>query len=670
MTELQTTTTASSINPSRVLCVAMSQACASLWEQRIELVECLKESQIQHALFDQLPHAIESSVPEIVFVATSAPEQQLHTKSLTSITPLCARFPIIVVTCDAELSPEWENTLLNCGIQEILLLPECSPLQFQRAVRQAIIRHRREQKLHQAIHTLREEADEWKTILEYAPDFIVRLNHEGQYQYVNKTLDFIRKEDILGDSWLNFVPEEEHDLHKMYLREVIRTGQSVSYETRGVGENNSVAHYYTRISPIKKEGYGHSVVVIASDITKLKAAELQLKDALHLVKERESQLFQFLEHVPIGVRVVTADGKPFYSNKKTLELLGQGITCVPSCIHELDCQTANSDESIYPIYVPGTNDAIPHDERPLAKILRGETSATAYVEVHRPKDRLQLAIAASAIHDSDGTLRYAIAAFQDVTRQMHLETQMRQSEKINALGRLSGGIAHDFNNALTAILTFGNFVLQQLSPESESHSDMQEVINAAKHAQTLTRKLLAISRPQTNTPTILNINKTIDELQKMLRRVLGGTIIIELKLDPNLKTTLMDENALEQILLNLTLNARDAMPEGGKIVITTTNLSLTESWLENKTVIPKGNYVVLSVEDTGHGIPPDLQERIFEPFFTTKGKDKGTGLGLPTCLALVQHVRGFLTVKDNSGAGTIFNVWLPTHPVDATEFDR
>jgi signal transduction histidine kinase/CheY-like chemotaxis protein len=253
----------------------------------------------------------------------------------------------------------------------------------------------------------------------------------------------------------------------------------------------------------------------------------------------------------------------------------------------------------------------------------------------------------------------------DESRKHQLEEQLRQAQKMEAVGRLAGGVAHDFNNLLTIIKGHGDLILEKLQPNDPLQRNANQIEKAANRAVSLTRQLLAFSRMQVLEPKVLDLNTLVAEMCSLLKRLVREDISFTFKAGESLGRVKADPGQIEQVIMNLTVNACDAMPTGGKLIVETRNVSVDEAMAKTRTPLLAGDYIQLSVEDTGHGMDAPTKERIFEPFFTTKELGKGTGLGLATVYGVVKQSGGCIWVESEPGKGTRFEVYLPV--VEPTE---
>ncbi len=268
-------------------------------------------------------------------------------------------------------------------------------------------------------------------------------------------------------------------------------------------------------------------------------------------------------------------------------------------------------------------------------------------------------VAISPVKDEGGCVTHFVGVQTDVTARRLLESQFLQAQKMEAVGRLAGGVAHDFNNVLSVILSYAEMIRGQLEPDEPLRADVDEIGKAALRATDLTRQLLAFSRQQVLETKVLSLNQTLSGMEKLLRRLLGADIEVTLLPAVELGNVRADPGQIEQVIMNLAVNARDAMPDGGKLTIETANVDLDEDYAREHHDVRAGQYVVVAVHDTGTGMDKETQARIFEPFFTTKEKGKGTGLGLATVFGIVKQSGGHIFIYSEPGTGTTFKIYLP-----------
>ncbi len=268
-------------------------------------------------------------------------------------------------------------------------------------------------------------------------------------------------------------------------------------------------------------------------------------------------------------------------------------------------------------------------------------------------------VSVSPVLDAEGHVTNFVGTMTDVTERRALEAQLVQAQKMEAVGQLAGGVAHDFNNVLSVIVSYADLIGEDARHEGRPCADIEEIRKAALRASDLTRQLLAFSRRQVLAPQVLDLRRTIDGMEKMLRRLLGANIELTVLSSHDLGNVLCDPNQVEQVIMNLAVNARDAMPEGGELTIEMSNEELDSEYVETHHDVGSGAYVMLAVTDTGTGIDAETQARIFEPFFTTKERGKGTGLGLATVFGIVKQSGGRILVYSEPGSGTTFKLYFP-----------
>lgn len=395
------------------------------------------------------------------------------------------------------------------------------------------------------------------------------------------------------------------------------------------------------------------------EVQRAVAHAVQVSSERRLVRHERSSLeghqrllTKVVEALPVGLCVVDARGTVRYLNEGARAVLGAEHGEGQSIREVLDPAR---------LYVRGGDEPYSLAKLPLFQALAGKSSTVddLEVDVGRPQ-RIIVQMSGTPIFDSDGEVRQAVATIQDVTQKVRLQSQIRQAQRMESVGQLAGGLAHDFNNLLTIIYSCGSLALEGLERQSPLRADLEQIVQTTKRAEKLTRQLLAFSRKQRVSPEVLDVNRVVSEIDSMIRKAVGEHIDVQLRLQHDVWPARMDPGALEQVVVNLAVNAKDAMPNGGQLRIETDGLATDEAYAAaRRAVVPEGDYVRICVSDTGTGIKPRDLERIFEPFFTTKGATTGTGLGLATCYGLVKQAGGFIWVDSELDVGTRFEILLP-----------
>jgi signal transduction histidine kinase/GAF domain-containing protein len=374
------------------------------------------------------------------------------------------------------------------------------------------------------------------------------------------------------------------------------------------------------------------------------------------LRASEAKLVELLEGLPVGVCVVEPDGAISFINRAAKQIIGRD-TYPPILVSNFS--------SDYQLYVQDTEEPYPAEKTATVRALRGESAKVDDMEVLVGGRRVALASWGTPVRAPDGSIKYAIVAFQDITAEKRaraerqlLEDRLLQSQRLESIGRVAGGIAHDLNNVLVPITAYAELALRSLLPNDPVHGYVGEIQKAGKHAAEVTRQLLAFGRRQTIETKPIDLNQELCEFERFLRRLIRENIALVLSLAPNAGSILADRLQVQRIVMNLVLNASDAMPKGGTLTLETGHVALDVDRARMHGGTP-GDYCVLRIVDTGHGMSQATMERVFEPFFTTKEPGKGTGLGLATVYGLVKQHSGHVTVRSEVGKGTTFEVLLP-----------
>ena len=436
-------------------------------------------------------------------------------------------------------------------------------------------------------------------------------------------------------SWRAMTPPEHASADRRALEELVHKGSSTPYEKelfRSDGTRVPVL-----VGGATFEGTSDKGVAFAMDLSDRKRAEEAFRRSEHRFRA-------MVENSSDAIKLLSREGLVIYASPSTAAVVGYAPheyvgTNIFAAIHPDDLADARV---VFKSCLGRPGVPVRSQHR-----VRHKDGSYRWVEVLRV-NRL-----------SDPELYAIVTNYRDVTDRKRLEDQLLQSQKMEAVGRLAGGIAHDFNNMLSAIVGFSHMIIGDLREGDPILGDMHEIAAAAERAAQLTRQLLAFSRKQVMQPRVLDLGAHVREMDKMLRRLIGENIELVVETASGLDLVKVDPGQIEQVILNLVINARDAMPNGGKLVIETANAILDQSHANDHVGVAPGSYVMLAVRDTGQGMDRHVRERIFEPFFTTKEGGRGTGLGLSTVLGIVQQSGGHIWVYSEPGQGTTFKVYLP-----------
>jgi two-component system cell cycle sensor histidine kinase/response regulator CckA len=501
-------------------------------------------------------------------------------------------------------------------------------LERLRALRERLITTKRKR----AEAALRETEEKYQILVEHANDAIAIVQH-GRTVYRNPAYTQLigyTVEETLGGSFLDLVVPEDRDriweyYHKRLQGEVVPAQFEMGLLTRD-GRRVSM-----EVKPCVIEYQGQSAsMVVMRDITERKRTEEALR-------ESEERFRKLSEAANEGI-VIHEQGRILEANHAMAEMYGYEL---PELIgrHALE------------FTAPESRDLVLHNIR------SGYERSYEAVGLRKDGTTFPGEVQGKAIPYGGRLVRVTI--IHDLTERKRLEEELRQAHKMEAVGRLAGGIAHDFNNLLTVIRGYSELLLDRLDPGDPAHQQTEAIITAANHAAALTRQLLTFSRRQVLEPQVLDLNAVVAAMGRILRRLIGEDIELVTGLDPALGRVNADPGQLEQVLLNLAVNARDAMPQGGRLTLETANVELDEADARWHAGVASGRYVRLAVRDTGIGIDADTASHLFEPFFTTKEPGQGTGLGLATVYGIVTQSGGHIGVDSTPGRGTTFTIYLP-----------
>ncbi len=566
---------------------------------------------------DALADALRGNQHDLYLVDCTCPDGHGIESVRQAIADGC-RAPIVaLVARKSDMRPvqakEW-------AVVDYLLEPTLDPDRLGRAIRYAVERKR-------ALALIEESEARKRAILETAIDSIVSIDAEGRITEFNTAAERTfgwRRDSIVGRMMAEtIVPVSQRHAHREGFARHLATGQSrlLGRRVETMGVRSDGVEFPIELTVVRIDERGRpAFTAYIRDITERKAAELALQRS-------ESRYRELVEHAAYGICRSTPDGRFLAANPALVTMLGYDSQA------ELLALDIARD-----VYV---NPADPANlVAGYADLERGPDVDTLW----KRKDGRHVTVRLTGRPVlQEGEVRYFDMFVEDVTGRRSLENQLLQSQKIETVGRLAGGIAHDFNNILTAVLGYSEMLLEELGPDDRRREEVDEIRKAAGRAAELTRQLLAFSRKQILQPVTVDLNACLTGVSSLLRRLLGEDVAIVLCLDPGTSLVMVDPGQIEQVVINLAINARDAMPQGGVLTIATRDIELDDAFAQAHIGAKAGAHVMLAVSDTGTGMPPDVVAKIFEPFFT-KGSGEGhwppPGDGLRDCQAERRHDLG------------------------------
>lgn len=486
---------------------------------------------------------------------------------------------------------------------------------------------------------LRRDAAGLMSVIDHAPVGLLAADADGRLTFVNATLA----------GWVERTPAELAGGGTMLNDLLTLPDPPTSDARRWTGDGqlrraNGAALPVAATVECLHDGDGQTPAIRA--VLRDVRAETASQGALERANDRLRRLFQ---DAPVGVALLDSDGRFVECNPALAALVGRDAADLTAGAALGDLVEPRDRLALLRALSGGAGGGETENGRPLEIRLRGEPPRVAQAFIRRLPGG-----------DDDGRA-VSLAHVIDLTERRSLEAQFVQSQKMQAVGQLAGGVAHDFNNLLTAMIGFCDLLLLRHKPGDHSFSDVMQIKQNANRAANLVRQLLAFSRQQTLQARVLDVGDVLAELANLLRRLIGETIELRLEHGRDLWLVKVDQNQLEQVIVNLAVNARDAMTGGGRLTLATGNMTVERAQpaTNQQDEIAPGDYVLIEVSDTGVGIPPENLARIFEPFFSTKAIGAGTGLGLSTVYGIVRQTGGFVTVDSAPGAGARFTILLP-----------
>jgi PAS domain S-box-containing protein len=485
-----------------------------------------------------------------------------------------------------------------------------------------------------AVEALRQSEEKYRELVENINDIVYTSDDRGTITYVSPVVELItgyRPSEMTGRSMVEFVhPEDLPPFMESFNETIAGTLEPLEY--RIVAKSGDVRWVRSSSRQVFDGGRVVGLRGVIADITERKRVEAHLE-----------LLATAVEQAGESILITGTDGTIQYVNPAFEQTTGYSQT-------EIVGQTPH-------ILNSGRHDPAFYREL-WDTIVRGDVWTGRFINRKKDGTLFEEEATISPVRDTCDRIVNFVAVKRDVTKEVELEKQLLHSQKMEAVGRLAGGVAHDFNNLLTAIIGYSQLVKGKLGPGHRLGTEVDQILDAGHRAAALTSQLLAFSRRQTLIPRNINLNDTIGNLMKMLRRIIGEDVDLRYQASQDLYPVFADAGQIEQVIMNMAVNARDAMPGGGRLTIETSNVTLDEAYCREHLWARPGEYARISVSDSGAGMDPETRRRIFEPFFTTKEIGKGTGLGLAVVYGIVKQHGGLIHVYSEPGHGTTFKLYL------------
>ncbi len=510
---------------------------------------------------------------------------------------------------------------------------------------------------------LHHSEERMKSILKAIPDIIYRLNPDGQITFISEAiLDYgYHPGELLGKSILELVHPEDKE-KALYRINERRTGErrTKSFEIRLLTKKGKTIFIEDR-----------------SESVPMEPVFLLEAEGLYSTAKPVSSSF-------MGTQGIARDITDRKKTEEEITVLAQALKCIAECVSVTDLKDniIFVNDAFLKTYgyekdeLLGESLSIVRTEKVLGKSENDIHSATLNGGwkgeiINRRKDGSEFPghLSTSVIYDQSGYPVALIGVATDISERKRLETQLQQSQKLEAIGKLAGGVAHDFNNLLTVIQGYSELILAKINASDPIANQIRQINEAAERAESLTKQLLAFSRKQILQPRVIDLNRLILDMKDMLQRLIGADVKFVTSLSKDLGKIKADPGQFEQVIMNLAVNARDAMTQGGNLKIESKNMTLDKNFKKNFPEAEVGSYIQLKIGDTGLGMDKETQAHIFEPFFTTKDKGKGTGLGLATVYGIIKQSGGYIYVDSELNQGTTFNIYFPRvdEPLDSEE---